>query len=135
MIPRYLESVTLWTGWSCAEKTQKRGNITWLEYWAAFQVGIMDMIKRFTLSTGTSFDRPKPRHNKQARSKTAIWVFHGGSEPTVPVAGSRRKVEALRAAKGQPKYTEYSGVKHDSWLDAYPGSALHKWMFEQKRQR
>jgi len=69
------------------------------------------------------------------RGKTAIWAFHGGSDPIVPVAGSRRMVEALRAAKGQPKYAEYPGVKHDSWLDAYPDSALHKWMFEQKRER
>lgn len=69
------------------------------------------------------------------KGKTAIWVFHGDSDPTVPVAGSRKMAEALRAAKGQSKYTEYPGVKHDSWLDAYPDSALHKWMFEQKRER
>jgi len=62
-------------------------------------------------------------------------VFHGDSDPTVPVTGSRKIAEALRAAKGQPKYTEYPGVKHDSWLYAYSDSSLHKWMYEQKRER
>jgi predicted peptidase len=65
---------------------------------------------------------------------TAIWAFHGNADPTVPVQASRKMVAALHAAAGSPKYTEYPGVKHDSWVDAYPDAALHLWLFEQRRQ-
>src|SRR5205823_10059822 len=48
-----------------------------------------------------------------------IWCFHGEADPTVPVARSRDMIEAVKKAGGHPKYTEYPGVKHDSWLKAY----------------
>jgi predicted peptidase len=65
---------------------------------------------------------------------TAIWAFHGGADSRVPTEASRSMIAALRAAGGRPKYTEYPGVKHDSWVDAYPEPALSEWMFEQARQ-
>jgi len=63
----------------------------------------------------------------------AVWAFHGAADPTVPVEASRSMIAALRAAGGRPKYTEYPGVKHDSWVDAYPEPALHRWLFQQER--
>jgi dienelactone hydrolase len=65
---------------------------------------------------------------------SAIWAFHGDADPTVPVEASRRMAAALRAAGGQPRYTEYPGVKHDSWVDAYTDPALHAWLFQQSRR-
>ena len=65
---------------------------------------------------------------------TAIWAFHGDADPTVSVQASRKMIAALHAAGGRPEYTEYAEVKHDSWVDAYPDSALHQWLFEQKRR-
>ena len=64
----------------------------------------------------------------------AVWAFHGDADPTVPVEASRRMVAALRAAGGRPRYTEYPGVKHDSWIDAYTDPALCAWMFRQSRR-
>ena len=69
-----------------------------------------------------------------AEGGTAVWAFHGDADSTVPVDGSRRMIAALRAAGGRPQYTEYPGVKHDSWVDAYPEPALHRWMFQQARR-
>ena len=60
-----------------------------------------------------------------------IWCFHGGADPVVPVGLSRGMIEALKSAGGSPKYTEYPGVKHDSWTQAYETTALYTWLFAQ----
>lgn len=66
-------------------------------------------------------------------AKTPIWVFHGGADPTVPVAKSREMVEAVKQAGGTVKYTEYPGVKHDSWTQTYRNPEFYKWLFAQKK--
>jgi predicted peptidase len=62
------------------------------------------------------------------------WVFHGGSDPTVPVTQSKDMVAALEKAGGHPKYTEYPGVGHNSWDKAYDTDDLYKWLLEQKKK-
>lgn len=62
-----------------------------------------------------------------------VWVFHGDADQSVPVAASRRMVEALRAAGGQPKYTEYPGVGHAVWEKAFLEPGLVEWVMTQKR--
>lgn len=64
-----------------------------------------------------------------------FWVFHGGSDPAVPVELSRDMVAALKAAGAEPKYTEYPGVGHDSWKLAYKEPGLVDWMLGQRRAR
>ena len=41
-------------------------------------------------------------------------------------------VEALKAAGGNVRYTEYPGVKHDSWDKAYDEPELVPWLLAQK---
>ncbi|HMD44272.1 MAG TPA: prolyl oligopeptidase family serine peptidase [Candidatus Acidoferrum sp.] len=60
--------------------------------------------------------------------KTPIWIFHGEADPIVPVAGSRKMYEALKAAGGNVRYTEYPDVGHDSWDKAYAEPELIAWM-------
>jgi predicted peptidase len=60
--------------------------------------------------------------------KTPIWIFHGDADPIVPVEGSRKMDEALKAAGGNIRYTEYPGVEHDSWDKAYTEPELMTWM-------
>ena len=48
-------------------------------------------------------------------AKVPVWCFHGDNDKAVPVKRSRDMIEALKAAGGEPKYTEYPGVGHDSW--------------------
>ena len=43
-------------------------------------------------------------------------------------------IAALREAGADPQHTEYPGVKHDSWVDAYPEPELSQWMFQQRRE-
>ena len=63
-----------------------------------------------------------------------IWAFHGALDGRVPVRGSRDMVAALKAAGGDPKYTEYPDVNHNSWGKAYNTPELWDWMFEQRRK-
>jgi predicted peptidase len=62
-----------------------------------------------------------------------LWIFHGEQDRPVPVDVSRAMVEALKAAGGNPAYTEYAGVGHDSWGWAYTEPALVPWAMAQRR--
>ena len=62
-----------------------------------------------------------------------VWVFHGGADRRVPTEESRRMAAALEAAGGKPKYTEYAGVGHNSWIPAYREDGLYDWLFSQRR--
>lgn len=61
-----------------------------------------------------------------------IWAFHGDKDNAVPPERSRSMIEALKEAGGEPKYTEYADVGHDSWTATYKDPAMHAWMFAQK---
>ena len=63
-----------------------------------------------------------------------IWNFHGDADPSVPVSLSRERIAALRKAGGHPIYTEYPGVRHESWQWAYTEPALAEWVFSKRRQ-
>ena len=64
--------------------------------------------------------------------KTPTWIFHGDKDPAVPVEESRQMNEALKAAGGNVKYTEYPGVNHNSWDKAYAEPELMTWLLAQK---
>ena len=65
--------------------------------------------------------------------RTAIWAFHGDQDELVNVSESRRMITAIRNAGGEPRYTEYKGVGHNSWERAFTEQDLLPWMFAQKR--
>ena len=62
------------------------------------------------------------------------WAFHGDADTAVKVDGSRNFIEALKKAGGEPKYTEYPGVAHNSWDKAYGTDELYEWLFKQARK-
>jgi predicted peptidase len=61
------------------------------------------------------------------------WVFHGDSDPVVPVAGDFAMVQAVRACGGTPRLTIYPATGHDSWSAAYSDPALYLWFLRQRR--
>lgn len=64
---------------------------------------------------------------------TALWVFHGEKDESVPVANSRQMVAAIRKAGGQVKYTEYPGEGHSIWTIVAKEPDLLQWLFSQHR--
>ncbi len=62
-----------------------------------------------------------------------IWAFHGDADTAVNVSKSREMIEAIRSAGGNPKYTEYKGVGHAVWHQAFAEPELLGWVFAQKR--
>ena len=64
-------------------------------------------------------------------ANTPIWIFHGDADESVPVSEARQMAAALTAVKAKFKYTEYPGVGHNSWDNAYAEPDLFPWMLEQ----
>lgn len=63
-----------------------------------------------------------------------IWIFHGSDDPAVPVTGSREMAEALQEEGSTAvRYTEYPGVGHGSWVNAWKEPTLVPWLFSQKK--
>lgn len=65
--------------------------------------------------------------------KMPIWAFHGSKDTAVKPARSRNMIKAILDTGGQPKYTEYPEVGHDSWNKAYADPELFAWLFAQKK--
>ncbi|HSB09387.1 MAG TPA: alpha/beta fold hydrolase [Blastocatellia bacterium] len=66
--------------------------------------------------------------------KTPVWLFHGDADAAVPVAESRKMMEALKAAGGRVRYNEYPGVGHNSWDKAYAEGELFSWLLSQRKK-
>ena len=64
-----------------------------------------------------------------------VWSFHGAADPLINVSNAREMVAALRKAGGHPRYTEYPGVGHDSYRNAFKEPDLLPWLFSQRRGR
>jgi predicted peptidase len=62
-----------------------------------------------------------------------VWIFHGGSDPVVPVGNGRLMFRAMQEAGANVKYSEYPGVGHDSWKNAFAEPDLLPWLFSQTR--
>ncbi|MEZ6193221.1 MAG: dienelactone hydrolase family protein [Phycisphaerales bacterium] len=62
---------------------------------------------------------------------TPVWAFHGEADPVVSVDLSRAMIQAIKDAGGDPKYTEYPGVGHGSWVPAFVEPELLPWMMAQ----
>lgn len=74
-----------------------------------------------------------PAQVKAYARKFPIWVFHGDKDNTVLPAHSRLMVNTLKAAGAKVKYSEYPGVGHNSWDNAFKEPDLLKWLWRQKK--
>lgn len=64
--------------------------------------------------------------------KIPLWIFHGDADHVIPVTESRQMTEALRKIGAMVKYTEYSGVNHNSWDQAYAEPQFMPWLLSQR---
>ncbi len=56
-----------------------------------------------------------------------VHVFQGGADPVVQPQGTRQWVARLETLGTTIEYTEYPGVAHDSWVNAYAEGQIFEW--------
>lgn len=79
--------------------------------------------KEFTASNGISLPY----------QKIPFWLFHGDADAVVSVSGSRDMVAKLKSLGYTVTYTEYPGINHNSWENAFKEKNYLPWMFSQMR--
>ena len=67
--------------------------------------------------------------------KTPVWIFHGSADPVIIVTESREMNDALKALGGNVKYSEYSGVGHNSWDRAYTENGFVDWLLSHRLEK
>ncbi|ASZ14298.1 dienelactone hydrolase family protein [Chitinophaga pendula] len=67
-------------------------------------------------------------------AKVPMWIFHGERDFTVPVDFSRAYYKELTRLKADVKYTEYPGVGHNSWDNAFAEPDLLPWLWSHKKK-
>jgi predicted peptidase len=63
-----------------------------------------------------------------------VWNFHGDQDKAVPIKGSQDMIDAIKAAGGNPKFTIYPGVGHNSWDKAYNEEKLEEWFIQHAKK-
>ena len=74
-------------------------------------------------------------HYDKRIKKTPFWIFHGDADAVLNVSHSRAMVSRLKSLKADVTYTEYPGVNHNSWDNAFAEPAYLSWMFSHKRKK
>ena len=62
-------------------------------------------------------------------------LYHGDSDPNVPVAGSRDAYRALKAAGADVRYHEFPGCGHVCWWKAFEMPDFMEWMFSKSKRK
>lgn len=62
--------------------------------------------------------------------KTSFRIFHGSEDAVVAVKHSQEMVKRLKQLKATVSYTEYAGVNHNSWTNAFAEPDFLGWMFQ-----
>jgi predicted peptidase len=69
-----------------------------------------------------------------------IWAFQSTNDDIVPISASRDMIQAIRAAGGDPRYTEYPDLGHGAWEAPFtilgtpsPTPNFFAWLFTQHR--
>ncbi|PLK46350.1 alpha/beta hydrolase-fold protein [Emticicia sp. TH156] len=62
-----------------------------------------------------------------------VYFFQGDQDPAVKVDSTRKWVQRFKDVGAQVEYTEYPGVKHNSWENAYKDEFIFSWFSQFKR--
>ena len=74
-----------------------------------------------------------PKQLRAART-LGVWAFHGGEDPSVPLAESERMVNSLREAGNPAKLTVYPEAGHDCWTQTYRDPAFYAWLLSYQQR-
>lgn len=98
-------------------------------------MGTFDILSRFPTRFAAAFPICGAGNVKLAKryaKHTALWIFHGAEDNLVPTFYSRQYYELLKEKGADVKYTEYPGVGHNSWDNAFAEPELFPWLFSHR---
>ena len=71
---------------------------------------------------------------KNWAGKVPVWIVHGDQDPVVSPDNDRKVVEMLKQmGVTNYRYSEYKGVKHDSWDNAFAEPDYLEWFFSKSK--
>jgi predicted peptidase len=100
-------------------------------------MGVYDMVARYPDVFVAAFPicgAGKISTAKNFAGKTALWIFHGDKDDIVPVSFSRVYYNRLKKLNADVKYSEYAGVFHNSWVNAFAEKDLLSWLFSKTKK-
>ena len=100
-------------------------------------IGTYDLIERYPNIFAAAFPICGAGDTLMANrfaEQIPLWIFHGGADPVVNPEFSRGYYRAMLALGGEVKYSEYPGVGHNSWDNAFMEKDLMGWIFSKKNK-
>jgi predicted peptidase len=95
-------------------------------------MGVFDMVARYPGYFAAAFPicgAGNVSTSKKIAGRTALWIFHGRDDEIVPPRFSRLFYKRIKKEKGEVRYSEYPGVHHNSWINAFAEKELLSWLF------
>lgn len=100
-------------------------------------MGVYDMIARYPDIFAAAFPicgAGDINTSKNFAGKVPVWIFHGEKDDIVPAHFSREFYKKLKKLNADVAYTEYPGVLHNSWINAFRESELLPWLFSKEKK-
>jgi len=63
-----------------------------------------------------------------------MWAFHGQLDPVIPIDKAQGVINALINCGGNPTFTKYSDLFHDSWTRTYDNPDIYTWLLTKRKQ-
>ena len=96
----------------------------------AYTLSIFDQDRQRIERQPATPETPAVIRAAQSLAAMPTWIHHGDSDVVVPVAESRSLYAALQKLDADTRYSEYPGVNHNSWDNAYTDQQLSDWFAE-----
>ena len=107
----------------CPEKP-RNGNIL---------IQIPKIIKIFE-DNGLTLKEIEDGWNLCAIKDIPMWAFHGERDDIIPISKAQAVVNALVVCGGNPLFTIYPDLYHDSWTRTYNNPDIYTWLLSKKKQ-
>lgn len=100
-------------------------------------IGTLDLAirypKRFAALIPIAF-RIEDGWNLCAIKDIPMWAFHGERDDIIPISKAQAVVNALVVCGGNPLFTIYPDLYHDSWTRTYNNPDIYTWLLSKKKQ-
>jgi predicted peptidase len=100
-------------------------------------MGVFDMVARYPDLFAAAFPicgAGRVSTSKNFAGEVALWIFHGEKDDIVPARFARDYYKQLSRLGADVRYTEYPGVFHNSWVNAFNEPDLLPWLFSKSKK-